>query len=47
MSFGGTADRAAIANVMSIGALGVELNKKHSKAISELIEKELGVKNDR
>ena len=47
MSFGGTEEPCAIGNLMSIGALGVEQNKKHSKILFELVEKELGVKNDR
>ncbi|CAB3222225.1 unnamed protein product [Arctia plantaginis] len=47
MSFGGTSDPCAIANLMSIGALGVEQNKKHAKVLFELVEKELGIKNDK
>ncbi|KAJ8712679.1 hypothetical protein PYW08_007983 [Mythimna loreyi] len=47
MSFGGTSEPCAIANLMSIGALGVEQNKKHAKILFELVEQELGVKNDR
>ncbi|XP_047520582.1 macrophage migration inhibitory factor-like [Pieris napi] len=47
MSFGGTTEPCAIANLMSIGALGVEQNKKHSKVLFELVEKELGVSHDR
>lgn len=47
MSFGGTTEPCAIANLMSIGALGVEQNKKHAKILFELVEQELGVKNDR
>lgn len=45
MSFGGTIEPCA--NLMSIGALGVEQNKKHAKVLFALVEKELGVKNDR
>ncbi|VVD05310.1 unnamed protein product [Leptidea sinapis] len=41
MTFGGTTDPCAIANIMSIGALGVEQNKKHAKVLFELVEKEL------
>lgn len=47
MSFGGTKAPCAIANLMSIGALGVEQNKKHAKVLYEVIEKELGVPSDR
>lgn len=47
MSFGGTTEPCAIANLMSIGALGVEQNKKHAKVLYELVEKELGVTTDR
>ncbi|KAG6442987.1 hypothetical protein O3G_MSEX002681 [Manduca sexta] len=47
MSFGGTTEPCAIANLMSIGALGVEQNKKHAKVLFNLVEQELGVKSDR
>lgn len=47
MSFGGSSEPCAIANLMSIGALGVEENKKHSKVIFEYVEKELGISTDR
>ncbi|CAG9104034.1 unnamed protein product [Plutella xylostella] len=47
MSFGGSTEPCAIANLMSIGSLGVEQNKKHAKALFELVEKELGISNDR
>ncbi|KAL3271447.1 hypothetical protein HHI36_021933 [Cryptolaemus montrouzieri] len=47
MSWGGSTDPAAQATLMSIGALGVSENKKHSKAIFEVVEKELGVSKDR
>lgn len=47
MSFGGSTEPCAIANLMSIGSLGVEQNKKHAKALYEFVEKELGVPNDR
>lgn len=47
MCFGGTTEPCAIANLMSIGALGVEQNKKHAKVLFELVEKELGVPQDR
>ena len=47
MSWGGTTEPAAQATLMSIGALGVEQNKKHAKALYELVSKELGVPSDR
>lgn len=47
MSWGGTGEPAAQASLMSIGALGVEENKKHSKAIFECISKAIGVPVDR
>ncbi|XP_041971649.1 macrophage migration inhibitory factor-like [Aricia agestis] len=47
MSFGGSTEPCAIANLMSIGALGVEQNKKHAKVLYDLIEKELGVSKSR
>nr|XP_037872130.1 macrophage migration inhibitory factor isoform X1 [Bombyx mori] len=47
MSFGGSTEPCAIANLMSIGSLGVEQNKKHAKVLFELVEKELGVPTDR
>ncbi|CAH2052186.1 unnamed protein product, partial [Iphiclides podalirius] len=47
MSFSGTTEPCAIANLMSIGALGVEQNKKHAQVLFELVEKELGVPQDR
>ncbi|KAL0818320.1 hypothetical protein ABMA28_008802 [Loxostege sticticalis] len=47
MSFGGSTSPCAIANLMSIGGLGVDQNKKHAKVIFELVEKELGVPSDR
>lgn len=47
MSWGGTNEPAAQANLMSIGALGVEPNKKHSKALFEIVTKELGIPPDR
>ncbi|XP_044762731.1 macrophage migration inhibitory factor homolog [Coccinella septempunctata] len=47
MSWGGTNEPAAQATLMSIGALGRNENKKHSKAIFEAVGKELGVPNDR
>ncbi|KAJ3666669.1 hypothetical protein Zmor_002103 [Zophobas morio] len=47
MSWGGTTEPAAQATLMSIGALGVDQNKKHAKALYELVSKELGVPSDR
>lgn len=47
MSWGGTDEPAAQATLMSIGALGVEENKKHSRAIFECISKSIGVPVDR
>ncbi|GBP66482.1 Macrophage migration inhibitory factor [Eumeta japonica] len=47
MNFGGSSEPAAIANLMSIGSLGVEQNKKHAKVLFELVEKELGIPQDR
>lgn len=47
MSWGGTSEPAAQATLMSIGALGVEQNKKHSKAIFELVTNTIGIAPDR
>lgn len=47
ISFGGTSEPAALCSLTSIGALSVTSNKKHSKALMELIEKELKVSPDR
>lgn len=47
MSWGGSNEPAAQATLMSIGALGTEPNKKHSKVLYDIIEKELGVAKDR
>lgn len=47
MSWGGSQEPAAQATVMSIGALGVEENKKHSRAIFDCISKAIGVPVDR
>lgn len=47
MSWGGSDEPAAQAFIMSIGALGVEENKKHSKAISESISHAIGVPANR
>lgn len=47
MSWGGSTVPCAQATLMSIGALGVEPNKKHSAAIFEVITKELGIADDK
>ncbi|KAF5306602.1 hypothetical protein FQR65_LT18526 [Abscondita terminalis] len=47
MSWGGKDEPAAQATLMSIGALGVSENKKHSKALFEIINKELNIPLDR
>ncbi|XP_030764739.1 macrophage migration inhibitory factor homolog [Sitophilus oryzae] len=47
MSFGGTTEPAAQATLMSIGALGVAENKKHSKALFEAVEQAIGVPANR
>lgn len=41
--FGGTNEPAAVCDLVSIGALSVESNKKHSKALMDLMHKELKV----
>lgn len=43
ISFGGTDEPAALCDLVSIGALSKESNKKHSKAIMALLEKALKV----
>lgn len=47
MSWGGSTEPAAQATLMSIGALGVEENKKHSRALYDLISKDLNIPPDR
>ena len=47
MTFGGSDEPAACVDLTSIGKLGAEENKGHSKAIAEHIEKHLGVKANR
>uniref|UniRef100_A0A1Y1LXG6 L-dopachrome isomerase n=1 Tax=Photinus pyralis TaxID=7054 RepID=A0A1Y1LXG6_PHOPY len=47
MSWGGTSAPAAQATLMSIGALGINENKKHSECIFELVNKELNIPLDR
>lgn len=46
ISFGGTKEPCAYVTIMSIGSLGVEENKKHSKAIMSELEK-IGIPADR
>ncbi|CAH1985874.1 unnamed protein product [Acanthoscelides obtectus] len=46
MAFGGSNEPCAYASLMSIGALGVSENKKHSKAIAECMAS-IGVPADR
>lgn len=46
MSFGGTPEPCAYVTLMSIGRLGVEENKQHSKAIMCELEK-LGIPPNR
>ncbi|CAF0742811.1 unnamed protein product [Brachionus calyciflorus] len=46
MSFGGTFEPCAYVTLMSIGRLGVEENKKHSKVIMNELEK-LGIPPNR
>lgn len=43
ISFGGTDEPAALCDLYSIGALSVESNKRHSKAIMGLLEEALKV----
>ncbi|KAH7956947.1 hypothetical protein HPB52_013879 [Rhipicephalus sanguineus] len=47
LSFGGTDEPCAIANLYSIGCLSPKENKKHSAALFEHIEKTLGIKGNR
>ncbi|KAJ8985193.1 hypothetical protein NQ317_018222 [Molorchus minor] len=47
LSWGGTDAPAAQATLMSIGALGVDQNKKHSKALYQTITQALGISADR
>lgn len=47
MSFGGTDEPTALCELISIGSLSVESNKKHSKAIMEFLEKTLKIKSSR
>lgn len=47
MSFGGTNEPTALCDLVSIGALSVESNKKHSKTIMNFLEKTLKVSPSR
>uniref|UniRef100_A0A0K8RC31 L-dopachrome isomerase n=1 Tax=Ixodes ricinus TaxID=34613 RepID=A0A0K8RC31_IXORI len=47
MSFGGSTEPCAIANLYSIGCLGDAENKKHSAALFKHVQKTLGIKGDR
>ncbi|XP_064460337.1 macrophage migration inhibitory factor homolog [Ornithodoros turicata] len=47
MSFGGTEEPCATANLYSIGRLGKEENIKHSAAIFKHVENTLGIKGNR
>lgn len=47
ISFGGTDEAAALCDLVSIGALSVESNKKHSKNLMALLEKTLKVSPSR
>ncbi|KAF7283683.1 hypothetical protein GWI33_023179 [Rhynchophorus ferrugineus] len=47
LSFGGSTEPAAQATLMSIGALGVAENKKHSKALYSAVEQSIGVPPNR
>lgn len=47
MSFGGTEDPAAYGELVSIGGLNPDVNKKLSAAISAILEKKLSVPKSR
>jgi len=47
MMWGGEEGPCAMAELMSIGRLGIEENKKYSKILSEHVEKHLGVASNR
>ncbi|GMH43619.1 hypothetical protein BSKO_11541 [Bryopsis sp. KO-2023] len=47
MSFGGTEDPCAYAELISIGKLGLEENKKISAVLSECVSVKLGVPSNR
>eukprot|EP00271_Cylindrocystis_brebissonii_P014309 TRINITY_DN35628_c0_g1_i1.p1 TRINITY_DN35628_c0_g1~~TRINITY_DN35628_c0_g1_i1.p1 ORF type:complete len:116 (+),score=16.18 TRINITY_DN35628_c0_g1_i1:179-526(+) len=47
MCFGGTEEPVAFAEVISLGALGPEPNKKLSAALADILESKLGVPRKR
>lgn len=47
LCFGGTNEPAALCELTSIGALSTESNKKHSKALMELLEQKLSIRPNR
>lgn len=47
LCFGATDEPAALCDLASIGALSVESNKKHSKALSDLLQQQLKVEPTR
>lgn len=47
MSWGGTDDPCALLDILSIGKLGREENKKHSAVLSDYVGKHLGIDKDR
>lgn len=47
LCFGGTNEPAALCELTSIGALSVEANKRHSKALMDLLKQQLKVEPSR
>ena len=47
MLFGESPDPCAVVEIISIGKLGVEENKEHTRVIMEMLEKELGLSPER
>lgn len=45
--WGGSDEPCGFASLKSIGQLGVQENKKHAAAISEYLDKNLGIPRDR
>ena len=43
MTLGGLSDPCAVVEIISIGKLGIEENKEHTRVIMEELEKELGL----
>lgn len=43
LTFGGDSEPAALCSLVSIGALSVESNKKHSKAIMDVLQQTLRI----